>query len=107
MFYILHHSKGALMLSAGDREQVSKWSERQLGRRAGLVSITDGICKDAANTVEKDGTGIGMGDDIGCQPLMGLMANLAQDVHQEHGNSEGQYSPKPDSRLGIKQPTWH
>ena len=107
MFYILHHSKGALMLSAGDRNQVLKWSKRQLGSRAGLVSVTDGICKDAVNIVERGGTGIGSGDDMGCQPLMGVLANLAQDVYAEHGSSGSQDPHMPGSRLGIRQPTWH
>jgi hypothetical protein len=105
MLYILHHSKGALMLSAQDRDQVLKWSRRQLGSKAGFVSITDGISRDAMNSVEKDGTGIGT--DNGCHPVMAIMANLAQDVPMEHGSSESHDVPLPEFRTGIKKPTWH
>jgi hypothetical protein len=48
MLYILHHKKGALMLSAEDRNQVLRWSERQLGKEAGLVSVTESVCTEAA-----------------------------------------------------------
>jgi len=107
MFYILHHSKGALMLSAGDRDQVFKWSERQLGKRAGLFSITEGVCKEAVNSVERDGTGIGNGIDEGCHPLMGVMANLAQEVSAEHGSSKSHNTLFPVPRPGIRKETIH
>jgi hypothetical protein len=107
MLYILHHSKGALMLSAGNRDQVLQWSRRQLGSRAGLFSVSDGICMEALNTVEKDGTGIGRGNDAECQPLMGVMANLAQEVHGEQGSSESHSALPPGTQPGVRPPTWH
>ena len=107
MLYVLHHSKGALMLSAGDRDQVLDWSKRQLGNQGRMVSVTDGIRMDAVNSVERDGTGIGYGDENGCRPLMGVMANLSQEVKGEHGSSESQRPLTSDSRLNIRQPTWH
>jgi hypothetical protein len=107
MLYILHHSKGALMLSAGNRDQVFQWSQRQLGSRAGLVSVSDGACMEALNTVEKDGTGIGKGTDAACLPLMGMMANLAQEVHGEQGRSESHSAFLPGTQVGVKPPTWH
>lgn len=107
MLYVLHHKKGALMLSAEDRDQVRKWSERQLGKEAGLVSITEEICTDAESFVEKDGTGIGTGFDKGCRPVMGILANLAQDVHQEQGCSKSQAALPSRLIPRIKQPTWH
>ena len=107
MLYVLHHSKGALMLSAGDRDQVLDWSKRQLGNQGRMVSVTDGIRMDAVNSVERDGTGIGYGDEDGCRPLMGVMANPTQEVKGEHGSSESQGPRTSDSRLNIRQPTWH
>ena len=107
MLFILHHSKGALMLSAGEREQVLRWSERQLGKKAGLISITEGICTEAVNAVERDGTGIGLGSDIGCQPVMGMMANMAQDVPREQGSSDRYFSAVTEPRPEARSPTWH
>ena len=107
MLYILHHSKGALMLSAENRDQVLQWGHRQLGSRAGMVSVSDGICMDAVNTVEKDGTGIGMGNDAECQPLIGVMASLAQEVPGEQGSSESHPDGTTGILPGIRQPTWH
>ena len=107
MLYILHHSKGALMLSAENRDQVFQWGRRQLGSRAGLVSISDGICKDAVNAVEKDGTGIGTGDDSVCQPLIGIMASLAQEVPREQGSSESQLASAAGKSPAIRPPAWH
>ena len=41
------------MLSAEDREQVLRWSERQLGNEAGLVSIAECVCTEAAPSVDE------------------------------------------------------
>ena len=107
MIFVLHHKKGALKLSAEDRDQVLKWSERQLGKEAGLVSITEEIRKDAESSIERDGTGIGIGFDKGCRPVMGILANLAQDVYQEQGRSESQIALPSGLVPGIRIPTWH
>ena len=107
MIFVLHHKKGALKLSAKDRDQVLKWSERQLGKEAGLVSITEEIRKDAESSIERDGTGIGTGFDKGCRPVMGVLANLAQDVYQEQGRSESQVALPSGLVPGIRMPTWH
>jgi len=95
MLYVLHHPKGALVLSADDRDQVLRWSERQLGSRAGLVSVIEGDPMDGAPSVEKDGTGIRAMTARGCRPLIGIMANIAQDVPEEHGSSVSHASPLP------------
>ncbi len=95
------------MLSANDREQVMRWSQRQLGNRSGMVSITEGIRREALNTVEKDGTGIGNGFDKGCRPVMSIMANLTQDVYGEQGSSASHDALLPESHMGIASPTWH
>ena len=87
MLYILHHSKGALVLSAESRSQVLKWSERQLGSRAGIVSVIEGGPMDGDSSVEKDGTGISAMEAVGCRPLIGIVANIAQDVPVEQGSS--------------------
>ena len=107
MLYVLHHSTGALMLSAGDRDQVLDWSKRQLGNQGRMVSVTDGIQMDADNSVERDGTGIGYGDEDGCRPLIGVMANLSQDVKGEHGSSDIFEPAATVFRLNIRQPSWH
>ena len=107
MLYVLHHSKGALMLSAADRDQVLEWSRRQLGNQGRMVSVTDGIRMDTVDSVERDGTGIGYGDETGCRPLMGLMANLTQEVNGEHGCSENLGPSVTVSRLNVMQPSWH
>ena len=107
MLYVLHHKKGALLLAAEDRDQVIRWSQRQLGKEAGLVSISEKVCMDADHSVERDGTGIGTVGDKGCHPVMGILANLAQDVHVEQGCSESQDALIQTALPVIKQPTWH
>ena len=93
MLYVLHHRTGALMLSAADQDQVRKWGERQLGEEAKLASISEGVCTEAAPSVEKDGTGIGTGLDKGCRPVMGVRSVLSQDVNPEHGCSKTTDAP--------------
>ena len=107
MLYLLHHKKGALVLSASDRDQVARWSERQLGKEAGLVSITEEFRKDTESFVEKDGTGIGTASDNGCRPVIGVLANLAQDVHGEQGRSESQTTLPAGLTPSARKPTWH
>jgi hypothetical protein len=107
MIYVLHHSKGILMLSAEDREQVLKWSERQLGSRAGIVSIFEGNPREVDPSVEKDGTGIKARKADGCHPVVSIMAYSAQDVLGEQGCSGCDEDARLDSRMNIKEPTWH
>ena len=105
MLYILHHPKGALMLSAGDKEQVRDWSRRQLGTRAGLISISEKDCKETVEAVERSGTGIEAIEAEGCLPLISIMANMVQsmsdDDHMECDSHLG------DSRLDGREPVWH
>ena len=107
MIYVLHHAKGILILSAEDRAQALKWSERQLGRRAGIVSIMEGSPREEELSVEKDGTGIRARTAEGCHPVVGIMAYSAQDVLGEQGRSECQEDARLDSRMNIKEPSWH
>ena len=107
MLFVLHHKQGALMLSAQDRDQVLKWSERQLGREAGLVSIAEYVCKEAASSVERDGTGIGTGIDRGCRPVLGIWSGLAQDVREEQGSSKIPNALIPGNLPDYAVPTLH
>ena len=107
MIYALHHSKGTLLVSAEDREQVVRWSERQLGKRAGLVSITEGLCKEADPSVEKDGTGISTMEVDGCHSVSSIMAKLAQDVHPEQGRSTYHDESEAHATWRVKETTWH
>ena len=107
MLFVLHHKQGALMLSAQNRDQVRKWSERQLGKEAGLVSITERVCTDAASSVERDGTGIGTGTDRGCRPVLGVWSDLAQDVSPEQGGSKIPNALFPGDLPNYAEPTLH
>ena len=107
MLYVLHHKKGALVLAAEDSSQVRRWSERQLGKEAGLVSISEGVCMDAAPSVERDGTGIGTGTDRGCRPVLGVWSDVAQDVYPEHGSSKISSALSPDNLPNYVTPTAH
>jgi hypothetical protein len=107
MIYVLHHSKGTLLLSANDREQVFQWCERQLGNRAGIVSVIEANCMEAGHSVEKDGTGITAREADGCHPIMSIMADLAQEVPGEHGGSGCHDYLSKGGRFNIKEPTWH
>ena len=57
------------MISAQDKEQVQKWSERQLGMKARLVSISEEGSSEKDGFVEKGGTGIKASEAEGCQPV--------------------------------------
>ena len=107
MLYVLHHKNGALMLTAEDTAQVRRWSERQLGKEAGLVSIIESACMDAASSVERDGTGIGIGPDRGCRPVLGIWSYEAQDVYQEQGSSKIADALFPGNFPNYAKPTAH
>jgi hypothetical protein len=107
MLYVLHHPKGTLMLTAQDKEQVRKWSERQLGRKARLVSIFEEGSSNPGGFVEKGGTGIEAREAEGCQPVLSIMANFMKktpDVQGGHTDSD-HYVSGP--RLKGKKPTIH
>ncbi len=65
MSYSLHHTKGALMLSTDDRQQVLAWSGRQPGKQASMALIIESDFDDIESLVEKSGTGM---RDQDCQP---------------------------------------
>ena len=89
MYYTLHHSKGSLMLSADDRHQVLAWSERQLGKHAGKVSIIESDFDDNENQIERTGTGLSAEGKSGCRPLAAFTAVYAYNL--------------PD----VRKVTWH
>lgn len=78
-----------------------------MGKEAGLVSITESVCTDAAPSVERDGTGIGTGADRGCRPVMGVWSNLSQDVFPEQGSSKIPSALFPDDLPNYAEPTLH
>lgn len=106
MIYVLHHSKGILMLSAEDRAQVLRWSERQLGNRAGNVFIMEGALTEEGPSVEKDGTGIKARQAEGCFPVLSITAST-EDVLGEQGRSGCDEDARLNSGMNMKEPTWH
>jgi hypothetical protein len=80
MYYVLHHSKGALMLAADDLHQAVQWSQRQLGEDLGLMSVMETECSDSINMVEKSGTGLRAASPDGCRPVLSVMANTIDRV---------------------------
>ncbi len=60
------------MLSARDKEQVHKWSQRQLGDRCRLASIYEKELTEMDSWVEKGGTGIESYGNEDCSPLMSI-----------------------------------
>jgi hypothetical protein len=79
MYFLLHHSTGALMLDAADRDEVLSWSERQLGSRAGVVSVLQ-LEEQAPDLVERSGTGIVQANASGCEARLSFMADSVQRV---------------------------
>jgi len=80
MYFLLHHSTGALMLDANDRNEVLSWSERQLGPRAGLVSVLQLDDQSCVDSVEKSGTGVHQAKKDGCEARLSFMADSVQRV---------------------------
>ena len=107
MIYILHHPKGALMLIAQNKNQVLKWSERQLGQQARLISVSEKDDSENNNFVEKGGTGITAREAEGCQPVMNIMAmssKFVSDVDEFHMECDLNMS---GPRLPGRMPTIH
>jgi len=79
------------MLSAQDRDQVLKWSQRQLGTQARMASISEKDFSETGDWVEKGGTGITAMEAQGCQPVLSIMANFVQfalDAEKVHKESD-------------------
>jgi len=69
-----------LMIEAQDKNQVLKWSERQLGLQARLISVSEMEISDKDSYVEKGGTGITAREAEVCQPVLSIMANIFENV---------------------------
>jgi len=95
------------MFSAQDKEQVQKWSERQLGLKARLVSISEEGSSKKDGFVEKGGTGITAMEADGCKPVLSIMADFVKKLSDaEDGHMESdQYVSGPRSK-GM-MPTIH
>jgi hypothetical protein len=107
MIYILHHPKGTLLMSAQDKSQVMKWSQRQLGEQARLVSISERDFSEADGLVEREGTGITAREAHGCQPLISIMATFVQNVSDAEESYMESDSNVSDPRLKGMKPTVH
>jgi hypothetical protein len=107
MIYILHHPKGTLLMSAQDKSQVMKWSQRQLGEQARLVSISERDFSEADGLVEREGTGITAREAHGCQPLISIMATFVQNVSDAEESYMESDSNVSDRRLKGMKPTVH
>ena len=95
------------MLSAQDRDQVLKWSQRQLGSHAKLVSISERDISETDGFIEKGGTGITAREADGCQPVLSIMANLVQyalDAEEDHTESD---TCVKDPQWTGRMPTFH
>jgi len=95
------------MLTAQNREQVQKWSQRQLGKEARLVSISEKDYSETDGFVEKGGTGISAREAEGCQPLMSIMASFVKnmsDAEESHMEEDLHVSR---SLLTGRTPTVH
>lgn len=95
------------MLSAQDKEQVRKWSERQLGRKARLVSIFEEGSSNLDGLVEKDGTGIQAREAEGCQPVLSIMANFMKNLPGVEGGHMESDHYVSESRSEGRMPTIH
>jgi hypothetical protein len=107
MLYVLHHSKGVLMLTARNREQVEEWSRRQLGSGAKLISISERDGMDSVESVERSGTGIQAAIMEGCRPALSFMPNhgtVRPEVRQDHKDRGPLLRGQDWSEL---KPTWH
>ena len=102
MYFLLNHSTGTLLLDARDRNEVLSWSERQLGSRAGLVSILQLDELPGLDCVEKSGTGIGQANVDVCEARLSFMADSVQGVtglnHELIGSFEWNRTPALRSR---------
>lgn len=78
MYFLLHHSTGALVLAAEDRDQVVSWTGRQLGLGAKVASVLEWEEHESSDWVEKTGTGIQQARHGGCEAQLSFMADSVQ-----------------------------
>ena len=95
------------MLIAKDRPEVLKWSQRQLGSKAGLASISEVDCTDAAEGVNKFGTGSGIDGNEGCLPLFSITADHRQGLIGLTLEYQNPADHVNTDCLKREAPTWH
>jgi len=92
---------------AQNKNEVMKWSARQLGSKARLISISERDYSDSTQSVEKGGTGIKAREADGCQPIMGIMANVALNASDDTNSHMDSDWNTGALRLPGKKPTIH
>lgn len=107
MYYILHHSKGTLILSASDKNQVVEWSKRQLGSLAVTASVTESEPSEFERLVERGGTGLQAVSSRGCQPVMSISADMPQCMTQQHPKEIEITGSIIESQKVARLPVWH
>jgi hypothetical protein len=81
MYFLLHHSTGALMLAAEDRDQAVSWAGRKLGHSAKIASVVEWDENLSSDWVERTGTGLKQTLSIGCEAQLSFMADSVQRVN--------------------------
>ena len=81
MYFLLHHSTGALVLAAEDRDQVVSWTDRQLGLVAKAASVLEWEETLPPDWVERTGTGIQQAKTETCEAHLSFMADSVQRVN--------------------------
>jgi len=81
MYFLLHHSTGALVLAAEDRDQAVSWAGRQLGHDAKIASLVEWDESLPSDWVERTGTGKQQTLSIGCEAQLSFMADSVQRVN--------------------------
>jgi hypothetical protein len=80
MYFLLHHSTGALLISANSRHDAVMWGQRQLGEKARLMSVLELPDDSTPGWVERSGTGLELAEASACKPEVSLMADSMQRV---------------------------
>jgi len=107
MLYLLHHSKGALILSADDRDQVVEWSKRQLGPLACKASVIETNPSMLAHWVERSGTGMLAETSKGCRPVMSITADLPTDRKSNYQEEIAVSNAIIEQQNFAREAIWH
>jgi hypothetical protein len=107
MFYLLHHAKGALILSADDRDQVVEWSKRQLGPHARQVSVIETNPKLLEEMVERSGTGMLAESIKGCRPVMSITADSPTGRKSDYQEKIDICNTLVERRKFAREAIWH
>ena len=107
MYFLLHHSKGTLVLAADDSEQVIEWSKRQLGRQVSFVSNIDSQQAAMDSLVERSGTGQKAASLMGCHPLISITAEIDHGLTVRQENVDCYSNSMIEGRKFAREPIWH